>query len=245
MRGRYERPLARPPPEQPRRRIPARPAGTAHLALRQALQGLLQPLGALLGRQRQDALGHGAAGPPGTARDRRAAAPCPEIPARKCPCVTRGTAPAPGARCPPRHPRGCGFESCGGSVTESQNGSGWKRPRWAPGPVSLLKHGPRAHGTGLQPDGHGISPVRETPQPLWASCCGAWSLHSEKVHGEGACGVDSRGYRGIWHKVPIQGHTAWAASATHVRFRYIRVNPLIPGDMRNVPFSVPGRVARL
>lgn len=57
--------------------------------------------------------------------------------------------------------------------------------------------------------------------------------------------MDGRGYRGIWHKVPIQGHPAWAARATRVRFRYIRVNPLIPGDMRNVPFSVPGGVARL
>lgn len=39
--------------------------------------------------------------------------------------------------------------------------------RESSGPTSLLKQGhPRAHGTGLCPDGSGMSLVMETPQPL-------------------------------------------------------------------------------
>lgn len=50
------------------------------------------------------------------------------------------------------------------------------------GPVSLIKQGHlRAHGTGLCPDGSGLSPVEETPHPLWATCSSVQSLHSKEV----------------------------------------------------------------
>lgn len=58
-------------------------------------------------------------------------------------------------------------------ITESKNVSGWKGTLWDCGssrPNSLLMQGyPRAHSIGLCPDGCGIPPVKEIPQPLWQS----------------------------------------------------------------------------
>lgn len=152
--------------ERPRRRVPARPVGSAHLALGQALQGLLQPLGALLGRQRQDALGHGAAGPPGTARDhpRPSGTVGPQLRSPKFP---PGSARAsPGEQFPPpaRASRPAALRAAGsspGSATEAPShrvGQDGRDLGGSPGPASLLKHSARAHGTGLQPDGSGMSP---------------------------------------------------------------------------------------
>lgn len=59
--------------------------------------------------------------------------------------------------------------------TESQGESGWKGPQWGYRPTSLLKQGnPRANGTGLNPGTSWISPVRETPQSLWATPGKSW-----------------------------------------------------------------------
>ena len=49
------------------------------------------------------------------------------------------------------------------------------------GPTSLLQQGhPRAQGTGLCPEGSGISPVRETPCPLWTICSGLGHCPGQK-----------------------------------------------------------------
>lgn len=52
----------------------------------------------------------------------------------------------------------------------------------SPGPTSLLKQShPGAHGTGLNPDGLGISPERETPHPLWVICSVLGYLHNKEI----------------------------------------------------------------
>ena len=60
-------------------------------------------------------------------------------------------------------------------TTESQGGRDHSR---SSGPTSLLKQShPRAHGTGLCPQGSEIIPARDTPLPLWATC----HLHRKEV----------------------------------------------------------------
>lgn len=69
------------------------------------------------------------------------------------------------------------------ALPRAQNGPGWRERS-----VSLLQppcssgviH-PGAHGTGLPPDGSGVSPVRETPQALWAACPSAQPPAQEQV----------------------------------------------------------------
>ena len=52
---------------------------------------------------------------------------------------------------------------------ESQNGRGWKGPLGTPSPTPAKAGSPRAGCTGPCPGGAGISPEKETPQPLWAA----------------------------------------------------------------------------
>lgn len=60
------------------------------------------------------------------------------------------------------------------SVTGSHRITEWVRLEGSSDPTSLLKLGhPKVHCTGLCPDCHWISPVNETPQPLWVVCSSA------------------------------------------------------------------------
>ena len=61
-------------------------------------------------------------------------------------------------------------------ITESQNHRmlGVGRPLWgSPSPTPLLKQSPRAGCTGPCPARSWISPEKENPQPLWATCSSA------------------------------------------------------------------------
>lgn len=69
------------------------------------------------------------------------------------------------------------FNSVSSTVLLLLHRMGWvgREHSGSSGPTSLPKQGhSRVHGTGLHPDGSGLSPVKETSQPCWATCSSAW-----------------------------------------------------------------------
>lgn len=222
---------------------PARGA-PAHLALPQALQGLLESLRGLLGRQLQDALGHGAAEPPGT---RLPSAPSPrnsrpEAPARHPGNSARPqalTSPQPAAAASPGRPEI--------TVRVPQCADTWDRSVWGAGQCGVQHVGQRAvqirgmQGSlgcrhtarrvvwvqavrGADTWGAGWCGVQgslEHRAALGAGCCGMQAAWGAGTWGAGWCEVQARG-AGSWggdgdarHKVPIQGHPIAAVSGPH------------------------------
>jgi len=60
------------------------------------------------------------------------------------------------------------------TITESQDGGGWKGPLGIIQSNSSAKAGsPRAGCTGLRPGRFLISPEKKNPKPLWAACSSA------------------------------------------------------------------------
>lgn len=74
------------------------------------------------------------------------------------------------------------------------------------GPASLLMQGhPSVDGTGLRPDGAGMSPGRGTPCPLWTICSSACSYAAQDSYeqkNELVCCAPTQMCR---HPVPVQG----------------------------------------